>query len=98
VPFSSRPGSCISRDLDCAADILAAARLALNYVEGVACEAFLDDTMRQDAAVRELLIIGEATKRLSEESKVRHPDIPWRQMAGTRDILVHAYRLRLFGC
>lgn len=79
------------RDLDYAADILAAARLALSYVEGVSYQTFLDDTMRQDAVVRELLIIGEASKRLSDEFKASHPDIPWRQMAGMRDILVHAY-------
>jgi uncharacterized protein with HEPN domain len=48
----------MSRDLDYAADVLAAARLALSYVEGVTHEAFMDDTMRQDAVVRELLIVG----------------------------------------
>jgi uncharacterized protein with HEPN domain len=47
--------------------------------------------MRQDAVTRQLLIVGEATKRLSDEFKSRHPGIPWRQMAGMRDILVHAY-------
>lgn len=81
----------MSRDLDYAADVLAAARLALSYVEGVTHEAFMDDTMRQDAVVRELLIVGEAAKRLSDEFKASHTDIPWRQMAGMRDILVHAY-------
>ena len=79
------------RDLDYAADILAAARLALSYVKGVSYQTFVDDTMRQDAVVRELLIIGEAAKRLSDEFKAAHPGIPWRQMAGMRDILVHAY-------
>lgn len=81
----------MSRDLDCVADILAAARLALSYVQGVAYEKFFEDTMRQDAVVRQLLIIGEAAKRVSEEFKVLHPKIPWRQMAGMRDILMHAY-------
>ncbi len=79
------------RDRDYATDILAAARLALSYVEDVAYDAFMDDTMRQDAVVRELLIIGEAAKRLSNQFKVNHPGIPWHQMAGMRDILVHAY-------
>jgi uncharacterized protein with HEPN domain len=79
------------RDLDYAADILAAARLALSYVEGVAYEKFIEDTMRQDAVVRELLIIGEAAKRVSDRFKAAHPDIPWRQMTGMRDILVHSY-------
>jgi uncharacterized protein with HEPN domain len=63
------------RDRDYAADILAAARLALSYVEGVAYNAFMNDTMRQDAVVRELRIIGEATKRLSDEFKASHSDI-----------------------
>lgn len=85
------PGSYMSRDREYAVDILAAARLALSYVENVTHEAFMDDTMRQDAVVRELLIIGEAAKRLSDEFKASHPTIPWRQMAGMRDVLVHAY-------
>lgn len=41
--------------------------------------------------IRELLIIGEAARRLSDEFKASHPSIRWRQMAGMRDILVHAY-------
>ncbi len=81
----------MSRDLDYVADILAAARLALGYVEGVGHERFLEDTMRQDAVVRELLIIGEAAKRLSGEFKARHSGVPWRQMAGMGDLLIHAY-------
>lgn len=81
----------MSRDLDSLADILAAARLALSYVEGVSHEEFSRDTMRQDAVIRELLIIGEAAKRTSDEFKADHQDIPWRQMAGMRDILIHAY-------
>src|SRR5688500_10873752 len=79
------------RDRDHAADILAAARLALSYVQGVSHESFESDTMRQDAVVRQLLIIGEATKRLSDGFKVLHPGVPWRQMAGMRDILIHSY-------
>src|SRR3990172_5764122 len=47
------------RDLDYAADILAAARLALSYVEGVAYEKFIEDTIRQDAVVRENSLLSE---------------------------------------
>ena len=81
----------MSRDLDYVADIVAAARTALGYVEGGAYDEFMRNTMRQDAVVRQLLVIGEASKRISEEFKALHPAIPWRQMSGMRDILVHAY-------
>jgi uncharacterized protein with HEPN domain len=81
----------MSRDLDYVADIVAAARITLGYVEGVVYEDFIGDTMRQDAVVRQLLVIGEAAKRVSGEFKTAHPAIQWRQMAGMRDILVHAY-------
>jgi uncharacterized protein with HEPN domain len=81
----------MSRDLDCVTDIVAAARMALGYVEGGAYEEFMGNTMRQDAVVRQLLVIGEASKRISEEFKALHPAVPWRQMSGMRDILVHSY-------
>jgi hypothetical protein len=45
----------------------------------------------QDAVVRNLEIIGETTKRLSDACRQQHPQIPWRQMAGMRDVLIHAY-------
>lgn len=47
--------------------------------------------MRQSAVARQLEIIGEATKRLSEEFRGAHPEVPWRHMAGMRDVLIHAY-------
>jgi uncharacterized protein with HEPN domain len=47
--------------------------------------------MCQSAVIRQLEIVGEATKRLSEPFRTNHPDIPWQKMAGMRDILIHAY-------
>jgi uncharacterized protein with HEPN domain len=44
-----------------------------------------------EAAIRQLEIIGEATKRLSPELRSRHPEIDWRRVAGLRDVLVHNY-------
>lgn len=54
-------------------------------------EAFMQNTMAQDAVLRNFEIIGEAAKRLSSETKDRCPDIPWRDVAGLRDILIHNY-------
>ena len=54
-------------------------------------EAFLADTRTQDAVVRNLEIIGEATKNLSTELRAQHPDMPWKGMASVRDRLIHHY-------
>ncbi len=54
-------------------------------------DAFMADDKTQDAVVRNLEIIGEATKRLSDDLRNKHPDIPWKQAAGLRDVLSHDY-------
>ena len=54
-------------------------------------EAFFADRMRQDAIIRKLAIVGEAVKQLSAETRARRPEIPWKQIAGLRDRLTHAY-------
>ncbi|MFW6282157.1 MAG: DUF86 domain-containing protein [bacterium] len=52
---------------------------------------FYMEQEKQDAIVRRLEIIGEATKNLSESFKNRYSDVPWKAMAGMRDILAHKY-------
>lgn len=47
--------------------------------------------MIQDAVIRNLEIIGEATKKLSPEIREKHSRIPWKQIAGLRDVLIHDY-------
>jgi hypothetical protein len=47
--------------------------------------------MRQDATLRKLEVIGQAVKNLSEGTKLRQPDIPWKQIAGMRDTVIHNY-------
>lgn len=54
-------------------------------------EAFLADIKTQDAVIRNLEIIGEATKNLSQGLRARHLGIPWKGMAGIRGRLIHAY-------
>lgn len=54
-------------------------------------EAFFADRMRQDATLRKLQVIGEAVKNLSEDVKSRQPQIPWKQIAGLRDKVIHDY-------
>lgn len=54
-------------------------------------DAFMVDRMRQDAVIRKLEIIGEAVKKLSDDTRQRRPEIPWKQIAGMRDRLSHDY-------
>lgn len=61
------------------------------YTNGVTEAEFTGDTLIQDAVLRRLEIIGEAVKHIPKRVRDRHPDIPWQQIAGTRDILIHEY-------
>jgi uncharacterized protein with HEPN domain len=61
------------------------------YVSGISKEDFASQKIVQDAVVRQLEIIGEATKRLSTSVRQENPQIPWRSMAGMRDRLIHGY-------
>jgi uncharacterized protein with HEPN domain len=54
-------------------------------------EEFFKSTLIQDAVIRNLEIIGEATKNISQDLKIRNSSIPWKQMAGLRDVLIHDY-------
>jgi len=74
------------------ADILIAARHVRRFAEGVTQEELEADEMRASAIIRKLEIIGEAAKNISPEFKSTHPQIPWKAMAGMRDVLIHAYR------
>jgi uncharacterized protein with HEPN domain len=54
-------------------------------------ERFLRDELIQDAVLRNFEVIGEAAKRLDEAYRATHPEIPWRTIAGLRDVLIDQY-------
>lgn len=78
-------------DRDFVSDIQEAIRRIGDYTSGMTYEAFLEDTKTQDAVIRNLEIIGEAAKNLSEQLRAKRADIPWKGMTGIRDKLIHHY-------
>ena len=72
-------------------DILEACGKVRNYIAGFSYEQFVADDKTFDAVVREFEIIGEAVKSLPSELLSKEPQIPWREIAGFRDVLSHAY-------
>jgi len=72
-------------------DILIASRKAIEFVSNLTHEEFLASELHQNAVIRPLEIIGEAARKISAETKSKYPQIPWREMVGMRNLLIHEY-------
>jgi len=72
-------------------EIILATENCISFVEGMDFETFLKDLKTLSAVQHQILIIGEAVKRLPVEITQKHPQIPWKNIAGTRDVLIHCY-------
>lgn len=72
-------------------DILIAARQALKFVKGVKKSEFEDNDLLQSAVMRPLEIIGEAASKISSKMRKANPQIPWNEMVGMRNRLIHEY-------
>ena len=78
-------------DVEFLADSKEAIVRVTSYMENLSYDQFLADKKTQDAVVRNLEIIGEAAKNISKELKTKHSQIPWKDLAGVRDNLIHHY-------
>ena len=72
-------------------DILAAIDRIEEFVAGMDLEAFQTDDKTSSAVLRKFEIIGEAAKQIPEEMRQKYPILPWKEMAGMRDKLIHSY-------
>jgi len=72
-------------------DILAAIESIENFIAGMDLDTFRVDDKTNSAVMRKLEIIGEAVKQIPDDIRQDHPQVPWKEMAGMRDKLIHFY-------
>lgn len=81
----------MQRDRESLIDIANAIRRILRYADGISRSELEVNDEKLSAILYQVTIIGEATKRVSQDFCQQHPEIPWREMAGMRDVIVHKY-------
>jgi len=79
------------RDSDYLRDVQEAIHRIQSYTSGLTYEQFLDDEKTQDAVIRNLQVMGEAVRKLSDSLTAAYPAVPWREIAGLRNRIVHDY-------
>jgi len=72
-------------------DILESINAIEQYIAGFTLESFEENLEKQDAVMRRLEIIGEAARQMPEAFKAEHPEVPWRDIADFRNVLIHEY-------
>ena len=72
-------------------DILAAIESIEDFIAGMDLDTFQTDDKTTSAVMRKLEIIGEAVKQIPDEMRQKHSQVPWKEMAGMRDKLIHFY-------
>ncbi len=72
-------------------DVLECIDKVEEYTDGVGEEDFYKNTQIQDAVIRRLEIVGEVIKNIPVDFREQYPDIPWKKIAGMRDVLIHGY-------
>ena len=72
-------------------DLLESVCLIEDYVNGIDEITFEENSQIQDSVIRRLEVIGEAVKHLPDDVKEKYPRIPWKEIAGLRDVLTHEY-------
>ena len=73
------------------ADMVEACERVMEYTAGLHAASFRGDRKTIDAVVRNLEVLGEAAKRVSDRIRSQAADVPWREIAGLRDVLIHDY-------
>lgn len=72
-------------------DMVNAGRKIQRYIQGLNQEAFIKDEKTIDAVIRNLMVIGEAAQQMPEDERLRYTQVPWGQIAGLRNRIVHDY-------